>query len=110
MNSNISPSTTIAYVNTGLGSRTLVLPSSSNIQGKYITIKDSAGQASLNTITIRTSIGDIFENNIERQTIAVGYGFATYFVRSNTWYAISDTNSATGGINNSISSISSIED
>jgi hypothetical protein len=104
----ISPSTTIAYVNTGLGSRTLTLPSSSNIQGKYITIKDGTGQAFLNTITVQTSAGDLFETGGTNQVITRGYGFATFFVRSNTWYAITDSVSATNSTNNTISTISTV--
>ena len=108
----ISSATTVAYIDPTNGKsivdgyKVVYLPSSFNIEGKAITIKDSSGRAKNSNIWISTLGGDKFQGgNIFNNIINTNYGFNTFVAHNGIWYTIGQqsVDSSTG-----ISSLSSI--
>jgi len=73
--SNIGLSTDLVLANTSVRPGTLVLPLSTQIPGRTITIKDSVGAAAVSSIYISTSGGDTFEDGSTTQALTTSYGF-----------------------------------
>ena len=114
MTSNyISASDVVATVDTTLNSKVLFLPGVSSIYGKILTVKDITGNASSNTITLRTALFDKFENNSNQYIINNAFGSLQLLAKSNYWYILNTAtggggSDTTGGSNPGVSSLSSI--
>jgi len=118
-NSNIDLNTTLASVDSRSGPKTLYLPSTTTIYGKYIVVKDIGGSASSNPITLNTIGGDVFENNRNFLHISTNFGFTSLVANNGKWtflttpyenlgdrYLISTLNITNAGFG--VSSLSSI--
>ena len=105
--SYISSTTTVAYVDATTVAKTIYLPSTFNIVGKLITLKDIYGSAQANAITVSTIGGDLFENGLVSYKINQNYGTAQFVAQKGRWYLL---NAASGGTDTStgISSLSTI--
>ena len=114
MASNISSATTVAYINTSVRSRTIVLPSTFNIEGKFVTVKDSSSNAAINPIRVIGLGGDRFEGGVTSITINQNFGFASFVAHNGIWYSLArsatTTTTVTSGNNSNpgVSSLSSI--
>ena len=73
--SNIGLATDLVLANTTTRPGTLVLPLSTQIPGRTITIKDSTGACAVSTCFISTSGGDTFEDGSSVQALTTPYGF-----------------------------------
>ena len=87
-NSNIDLNTTLACVDSRTGSKTLYLPSTTTIYGKYIVVKDIGGSASSNTITLNTVGGEVFENNRTFLHISTNFGFTSLVANNGKWTSL----------------------
>ena len=103
--SYISSATTIAYVDVRSNSKTVFLPSTFNIAGKLVTVKDIFGSSGSNTITIATVGGDIFENGSSTQQINEQFGATQFVAQRGVWYSL---NTFGGQVAPGVSSLSSI--
>ena len=103
--SYISSATTIAYVDVRSNSKTVFLPSTFNIAGKLVTVKDIFGSSGSNTITIATVGGDIFENGSSNQQINQQFGATQFVAQRGIWYSL---NTFGGQVAPGVSSLSSI--
>ena len=115
MASNINSATTVAYINTSVTSRTIFLPSTFNIEGKFVTVKDSCNNAGSNPITIGGLGGDLFEGGISNITINQNFGFASFVAHNGVWHCLAKSainndnfNTPSIGSNEGVSSLSSI--
>jgi len=104
--SYISSATTIAYVDVRNNSKTVFLPSTFNIAGKLVTVKDIFGSSGSNTITIATVGGDVFENGLSNQQINQQFGATQFVAQRGIWYTLNTFGSGNPGPG--ISSLSSI--
>jgi hypothetical protein len=68
--SNIGLSTDLVLANTSVRPGTLVLPLSTQIPGRTITIKCATGSCAVSTCFISTSGGDIFEDGSTTQALS----------------------------------------
>ena len=95
---SINAATTVAYIDTGQQRPIVCLPSTFNIEGKIITVKDKFGNAALSNITISSIGGDLFEGagGISRLTISKNFGFTTLIAKKGIWYNLANP---TSGIN-----------
>jgi hypothetical protein len=84
--SNIGLSTDLVLANTTTRPGTLVLPLTSQIPGRTITIKDSAGSCAVSTCFISTSGGETFEDGSTIQALTTSYGFIKVSARAGKWY------------------------
>ena len=84
--SNIGLSTDLVLANTTTRPGTLVLPLTSQIPGRTITIKDSAGACGISTCFISTSGGETFEDGSTTQALTTSYGFIKVSARAGKWY------------------------
>ena len=100
--SYISSATTVAYINSTPGAKTVFLPSSFNIEGKQIFIKDFKGAAGINPITIATLGGDLFENGTSNLQITQNSGSLSLVAHKGKWYTLG------GGINSADYGLSSL--
>jgi len=103
--SNILNTTTIASVNSSSGAKAVWLPSSYGISGKYVTVKDVGGIASVNNITINTEAGDRFQDGTSNRVIRTNFGFGTFYVKSNIWFEITDSSFLNNELRLGLSSI-----
>jgi hypothetical protein len=72
--------------------KNLFLPATSSIYGKTITIKDITGGASSNSINLYTQGPDRFEDGIScNYVINTGFGYASFFAKSNIWYLLTES-------------------
>ena len=93
MSLTISSITTVAYIDTGQ-LKTVFLPSTFNIEGKILTIKDRTGNAGINNITLATLGGDTFENSTSNYIIGKDFGLASFVARKGKWYSIGSANAS----------------
>ena len=84
--SNIGLSTDLVLANTSTRPGTLVLPLSTQIPGRTITIKDSTGACAISTCFISTSGGETFEDGSTIQALTTSYGFIKVSARAGKWY------------------------
>ena len=89
----ISSITTVAYIDTGQ-LKTIFLPSTFNIEGKILTIKDRTGNAGVNNIRLATSGGDTFEDLRSNYIIGKNFGLASFVARKGRWYSITGANAS----------------
>lgn len=73
--SNIGLSTDLVLANTSTRPGTLVLPLSTQIPGRTITIKCATGSCAVSTCFISTSGGETFEDGSTIQALTTSYGF-----------------------------------
>lgn len=65
--------------------RTVTLPAASSMTGKVITVKDEAGAAATNNITVSVaSAGTI--DGASTSVINTNYGFKTYYSNGTQWF------------------------
>jgi Concanavalin A-like lectin/glucanases superfamily len=84
--SNIGLSTDLVLANTSVRPGTLVLPLSTQIPGRTITIKCATGSCAVSTCYISTSGGETFEDGSTRQALTTSYGFIKVSARAGKWY------------------------
>ena len=84
--SNIGLSTDLVLANTSVRPGTLVLPLSTQIPGRTITIKDSTGACAISTCFISTSGGETFEDGSTIQALTTSYGFMKVTARGGKWF------------------------
>ena len=84
--SNIGLSTDLVLANTSVRPGTLVLPLSTQIPGRTITIKCATGSCAVSTCYISTSGGDTFEDGSTTQALTTNYGFIKVTSRAGKWY------------------------
>lgn len=84
--SNIGLSTDLVLANTSTRPGTLVLPLSTQIPGRTITIKDSTGACAVSTCFISTSGGETFEDGSTIQALTTSYGFMKLSTRGGKWF------------------------
>lgn len=84
--SNIGLSTDLVLANTSVRPGTLVLPLSTQIPGRTITIKCATGSCAVSTCFISTSGGETFEDGSTTQALTTSYGFIKVSARAGKWY------------------------
>jgi hypothetical protein len=97
--SNIGLSTDLVLANTSTRPGTLVLPLSTQIPGRTITIKDSTGACAISTCFISTSGGETFEDGSTTQALTTSYGFIKVSARAGKWYTGATTQPASYAAN-----------
>lgn len=70
---------------------TVLLPLTTELQGRTITIKDVAGNCGTNALTITTTSPDTFEHGGNLLYINQNYGFVTLTAGTNKWHTINAT-------------------
>lgn len=83
--SNIRPASDLVLVDTKLHSGTVVLPLTSQIPGRTITIKDSTGYCGKSTLTISTSGTDQFETGTNLYPLFTSYGSVKLVANEGQW-------------------------
>lgn len=86
--SNIGLATDLVLANTSVRPGTLVLPLSTQIPGRTITVKCATGSCAVSTCYISTSGGDTFEDGSTTQALITNYGFMkmTANATQKKWY------------------------
>ena len=102
----ISSTTTVAYIDTGQA-KTVYLPSTFNIEGKILTVKDKNGFGYSSNITIRTIGGDLFEGNSSNFIISKNYGYATFIAKQGRWLSLTGISESQTDLGITVSSLSS---
>jgi len=97
--SNIGLSTDLVLANTSTRPGTLVLPLSTQIPGRTITIKCATGSCAISTCYISTSGGDTFEDGSTIQALTTSYGFIKVSARAGKWYTGATTQPASYAAN-----------
>jgi hypothetical protein len=108
----ISSATTVAYINTSNTEKTIFLPSTFNIQGKQIYVKDIASNAKVKNITLATLGGDLFENGTSNYLVNQNYGSVSFVAKNGKWFSLTGGAGSGGGsvieLSVGLSSLSSI--
>jgi len=84
--SNIGLLTDLVLANTSTRPGTLVLPLSTQIPGRTITIKCATGSCAVSTCFISTSGGETFEDGSTIQALTTSYGFMKLSARGGKWF------------------------
>ena len=86
--SNIGLATDLVLANTSVRPGTLVLPLSTQIPGRTITIKCATGSCGVSTCFISTSGGETFEDGSTTRALTTPYGFIKVTASATTgkWY------------------------
>ena len=73
----------ITVLNAGIA---VILPDPTAMVGKVVTVKDEAGMAALNTITVKPVIGTQHIDGDGTKQINTNYGVARYYSNGTQWY------------------------
>jgi hypothetical protein len=103
----ISSATTVAYIDTS-ESKTVYLPSTFNIEGKILTVKDKRGLGYSSNITVRTLGGDLFESGSSNFIISKNYGYATFIAKEGRWLSLTNPFDSQTDLGITVSTLSSI--
>ena len=87
--SYISSATTVAFIDTGQR-KTVFLPSTFNIEGKILTVKDKSGYALSSNITISAIGGDVIENFGSNYLIKNNYGAVSFVAHNGKWFSMNN--------------------
>lgn len=88
---SILPTTNVLLLNTRTNAGSLVLPPTTQIPGRVLTLKDSTGSFSTNALTLTTSAGDLFEDNSTTTRIRTSFGNVQLLASTNRWFVIGGT-------------------
>lgn len=102
MSTAIQISTTVEFIqaNTTTNRGTILLPSTTAMRGRILTIKDTAGRFAINPLTLSTNRGDTFENGGNIKTLVEQYGYLTLASDGiSKWYFLDGTSLNTYTIN-----------
>lgn len=92
--SNIGLSTDLVLANTSVRPGTLVLPLTTQIPGRTITIKCATGSCAVSTCFISTSGGETFEDGSTIQALTTNYGFIKVTSKAGKWFTGATTQPA----------------
>ena len=92
--SNIGLATDLVLANTSVRPGTLVLPLSTQIPGRTITVKCATGSCGVSTCYISTSGGETFEDGSTIQALTTNYGFIKVTSKAGKWYTGATTQPA----------------
>jgi hypothetical protein len=90
----ISPGVSVVLVNTNTQRGTVLLPPTTEIPNRVLTIKDSAGNCSRSSCSISTSGPDLFEDGTNIKSISTTFGFYELTASTNRWFIRSTTQPA----------------
>ena len=87
---SVTNGNTVYLVDTTAGPITLTLPAASTVSQQLIFVKDSAGSANTNNITVQSAGGLV--DNVTSLIISKNYGPIIFYSNGTNWYAVSFNN------------------
>lgn len=89
--SNINNAAGIVLINTRTRPGTLILPSTVQVVGRTITIKDSVGGCGTSTCYISSIYPDLFEDGTNQKAITTPFGVYKLTASEGIWYTLNTT-------------------